>query len=212
MAHIPSFVFDSRADMTDMCMFGAQCCADKSPFNERGHRHAYTALYATLFAPLRNKPINLGEIGVAGGPSVMMWSLWFSQANFYGYDRDQNFLDHCASLETPRSTFELLTVKEEASMRAAFEKVPGGFDILIDDSSHEVEDQIRIVKTAFPYMKSGGILVVEDIFREIPEETFTKELQEVVHQCSFAAFFNTEHERRWSPGWNNDKVLVLVKA
>lgn len=211
MSRIPSFVFDSRADATDMCMLGAQCNADKSPFNPSGHRHPYTPLYATLFAPYKNKPINLGEIGVAGGPSTLLWSLWFTQANFYGYDHDQNFLNHCAALGTPRSTFERLTVKEEESMRQAFAKVPGGFDILIDDSTHDVDDQIRVVNTAFPYMKSGGILIVEDIYRTVPEDEFLHGLMDVLKDCSFAAFFTTEHERRWSPGWNNDKLLVLIK-
>jgi hypothetical protein len=201
MYTIPSFVFDSRASFTDMCAIGAESFADKSPLNKGGHRHAYTPVYCSLFAPLRNKPINFGEIGVAGGPSVIMWSRYFSAA-----------LDMCKSHGTPRSTFELMTVKEEESMRGVFEKVPGGYDVLIDDSSHEFDDQIRIIKTALPYLKPGGILIVEDIFRDTPEEQYTMELMDILDKISFICFYTTEHENRYSPGWNNDKLLYLVKS
>jgi len=212
MYNIPSFVFDSRTSFTDMCAIGAQSAADKSPLNRHGHRHAYTPVYCSLFAPLRNKPINFGEIGTAGGPSVVMWARYFSAANFFFYDRDQNFLDMCKSHGTPRSTFELMTVKEEESMRGVFEKVPGGYDVLIDDSSHEFEDQIRIIKTALPYLKPGGILIVEDVFRDTPEERYSMELQDIMDKLAFICFYTTEHENRYSPGWNNDKLLYLVKS
>ena len=212
MYKIPSFVFDAGNSFTDMCVFGELFNADKSPLNKNGHRHSYTPVYTSLFSPFRYKPINFGEIGVAGGASVLMWALYFPAAQFFFYDRDQNFLDTCKRHETPRSTFELMTVKEEESMKSVFEKVPGKFDILIDDSSHEFDDQIRIIKTALPYLKSGGIMIIEDVFRETPEENYAKALESIYDQLDFLCFYTTEHENRYSPGWNNDKLLYLVKA
>jgi hypothetical protein len=49
-------------------------------------------------------------------------------------------------------------------------------------------------------------------FRATPEEEYTKELGEILPLCSAAYFVVCEHKDRWSPGWDNDKLLVLVKA
>ena len=43
-------------------------------------------------------------------------------------------------------------------------QVGGDFDIIIDDGSHIVAHQIISFKTLFPYLKSGGIYVIEDLF------------------------------------------------
>ncbi|NBP64099.1 MAG: hypothetical protein EBU66_05405 [Bacteroidetes bacterium] len=84
--------------------------------------------------------------------------------------------------------------------------------MIIDDSTHGFEDQIRIVKEAFPLLKPGGILIVEDVFRATEEAKYERELKDILEQCSTSYFVMCEHMARWSPGWDNDKLLVLVKA
>lgn len=36
------------------------------------------------------------------------------------------------------------------------------FDLIIDDASHEVDDQVRLLKALIPFLKAGGFYVVED--------------------------------------------------
>jgi cephalosporin hydroxylase len=86
------------------------------------------------------------------------------------------------------------------------------YDVILDDSSHEYDHQIRIIKEALPSVKSGGYMIVEDVFRNIPESDFVRDLQDVLPACSEAYFVVCNHEERYSPGWNNDKILVLVKS
>ena len=38
-----------------------------------------------------------------------------------------------------------------------------GFDIIIDDGSHDPKDQIKSFESLFPSLKCGGVYVVEDI-------------------------------------------------
>jgi predicted O-methyltransferase YrrM len=187
---------------------------DKSPYNLIAHRHPYTAVYSMLFAPLKNKPLRFAEIGVAGGASARLWDAYFTDpgAAIEMFDRDENFLRHADGITGDRVRCNLMDVLKEGNIAASLKKQQEEYDVIIDDSTHTFEDQIRIVKEAFPLLKPGGILVVEDIFRAEKEDKYREELWGVVEQCSAAYFVVCEHAARWSPGWNNDKLLVLVKA
>jgi hypothetical protein len=55
------------------------------------------------------------------------------------------------------------------------------------------------------------MIIIEDISRDEPEETYNNILKDIVHEFSFVSFIITEHINRYSPGWNNDKLLVLIK-
>jgi len=132
------------------------------------------------------------------------------------FDRDETFLRNGKELLLSETVcFSLMDVGVDGDVARGLKESNGGlylYDVIIDDSSHEHGHQIRIIKEAFPLLKQGGILVVEDIFRSTPEEEYTRPLGAIIHQCSAAYFVQCEHKDRWSPGWDNDKLLVLVKA
>jgi predicted O-methyltransferase YrrM len=85
------------------------------------------------------------------------------------------------------------------------------FDVILDDASHSPSDQCAVIKTGLHFLKKGGILIVEDIFRERSIEPYEKIFEEVKHMVSFHTFITCDHALRYSPGWNNDKLLVFVK-
>ena len=217
-------VMDSTGAYTELCELGKLCKIDKSPYNDTqmGHRHPYTALYSMLFAPLKNKKIVFGEIGVAMGGSVCLWWNYFSKGRFCFFDRDQNLLNNINTMNFPRAQpyTGLVDVRIDgdvgrAILNACMTDVSGElhlFDVLLDDSSHDYNDQIRIVKECWPHIRSGGYMIVEDVFRQIPESDFERDLDQVLSECADAYFVVCNHEERYSPGWNNDKILVLVKA
>jgi hypothetical protein len=216
---IQHLVIDSSKAVTELCFLGNLAGTDKSPVISRAqrHRHAYTAVYTMLFAPLKSRPTQFAEIGVAGGHSALLWDMYFKHPKtvIHMFDRDQNFLNGAKELVSSQGVnFSLMDVGVDGDVsRALAASNPGGlYDVIIDDSSHEHGHQIRIIKEAFPLLTQGGILVVEDIFRATPEEEYTKELGAILPQCSAAYFVVCEHKDRWSPGWDNDKLLVLVKG
>jgi len=213
---IQSITVDSSNAMTELCVIGKASGSDKSPYNTRSHRHPYTAVYSMLFAPLRNKPIRFAEIGVAAGNSALLWELYFTHpdARIHMYDRDEEFLKHGRSLVGPRFEFAHMDVSVDGDIARAL-TIMGRtelFDVIIDDSSHEHGHQIRIIREAWPRLKPGGILIIEDIFRSTAEEEYTREIPNILEKAAAAYFVVCEHAYRWSPGWNNDKLLVLVKA
>lgn len=208
---IPTFIIDSTNAPTDLCILGAKFGADKSPFNSVGHRHPYTGLYSVLLAPYRNKPIHFGEIGVAMGASVRMWRNYFPEARLDFFDKDLNFLAHSSSFGYPNTFFSSMDVNFQDSIEFALKESGELFDVLLDDSSHNINDQKNIIAGALPYLKSGGILLIEDIFRSDSDKSYDDIIKPCENDISFAAFFLTEHMNKYSPGWDNDKVLMIVK-
>lgn len=208
---IPTIRFDSSKAPTELCFLGARCETDKSPFNRAGHRHPYTAFYSMLMATWKHKPIRFVEIGVAVGSSVAMWCEYFKAGQLYFFDRDPSFLKHAASFGYPNAHFSLMDVSDAASIRDALEGTGGELDILLDDSSHDIWHQKEILREALPFMKRGGILLIEDVFRNLSDEEYMRVLEPIKDQLSFYAFFEMEHINKWSPGWDNDKILMVVK-
>jgi len=203
---------DMTGSYTEMCAIGAKIGIDKSPYTNREmvHRHPYTGLYSMLFGPLKNKKIRFAEIGVAGGGSTLLWNYYFTNATFDFFDRDENFLENARSFGFRTSHFSLMDVSKDGDVSRALGD--NMYDVILDDSSHEYDHQIRIIKEALPSVKPGGYMIVEDVFRNTPESDYVRDLQDVLPGCSEAYFVVCNHDERYSPGWNNDKVLVLVKA
>ena len=211
---IQHIVIDSTKSFTELCELGKKLGIDKSPYNvnPNTHKHPYTSVYSMLFGPLKNKEIHFAEIGVAAGGSVILWNQYFNHPStrFHFFDCDENFLNHSRSFGFTRSSFDLMDVGKDGNISqqlSPYEK----YDVILDDSSHNFNDQVRIVKEAFPFVKSGGYMIVEDVFRNIPEEDFERELKDILPLCSEAYFVMCEHTLKNSIGWDNDKILVLVK-
>jgi len=212
---IQHVVMDMTGSYTELCEIGKQIGIDKSPYTtlEGVHRHPYTGIYSMLFAHLKNKHIKFAEIGIAGGGSVILWNQYFKKGVLRFFDRDANFLDNARSFGFPCSTFALMDVAKDGDItRALGESGIDLYDVILDDSSHEYSHQIRIIKEAMPFIKSGGYIIVEDVFRNTPEADYERDLQDILPECSEAYFVVCNHEERYSPGWNNDKLLVLVKG
>jgi predicted O-methyltransferase YrrM len=208
---IPTLVIDSTYCSTELCAIGKAFGTDKSPYNERGHRHPYTPVYNMLFSQYKNKPIKFAEIGVAGGASVVMWNVYFQNASLYFFDKDQNFLNNAAQYVSPiKNKFEIMDVRDVSGMTLSFSKIDD-LDILLDDSSHNIDDQNKIIHAALPYVKSGGMIIIEDIDRVIKNEDYYNIIKDIEHEFSFITFILTEHQNRYSPGYDNDKLLLLVK-
>lgn len=119
----------------------------------------YLALYEDLFAPLRDQPISLLELGVHSGHSLLLWHEFFPHAQIVGLDM------RAAPANIPSTRVTYVQGRQEdpgALARAA--RAGGPFDLIVDDASHIG----RLTKASFhalftAHLKSGGIYVLEDI-------------------------------------------------
>lgn len=212
-----SVTIESTKCKTDLCELCSLFNTDKGPFTkgEETHRHPYTTPYSLFFESLRHKPIKFAEIGVYRGASLLVWRTFFSKARLYGYDKDEVNLDHIRQLDLSSCFLGVIDAGKKASLDCIFtEATEDGelFDVIIDDASHEPAHQAEVIRTVLPYLKQGGVLIIEDIFRDCPETIFEEALQTVKNQVGFSTFIMCEHENRRSFGWNNDKMLVIVRS
>jgi glycosyltransferase involved in cell wall biosynthesis len=211
---IQSFHKDTTGIFSNLCEIAIKYKSDKCPYVEgstSGHRHPYTPIYDSYFSHFRNKPINVGEIGIENNDSISIWRDYFPSANIYGFEYFQHLIDSARDKNLPGVHYELMNVCDEISIRESFKKVGVKYDILIDDSTHFFDDQIRIIKNAVEYLNPGGILIIEDIFRAENENRYSEEIQSILKYFSEASFITAEHQLRNSEGWDNDKLLVLVR-
>lgn len=210
-----SITIDSTECRTTLCRICAESGTDKCPYNLHGHRHPYTAPYSLFFEPLKNKPIKFAEIGVFRGGSVRAWREFFPKARIYGYDRDVPNLQFIQSKNFPNVFLDTMDASSQESIQQKLQEATQDgelFDVILDDASHDPADQSVVIRTALPFLKQGGLLIIEDIFRERPIKPYEDAFREVEDLVSFHTFIVCDHNLRYSPGWNNDKLLVFVRS
>jgi hypothetical protein len=126
-------------------------------------KHFYTQHYDFHFKSFRNKPINLLEIGIGGyehttqgGGSLRMWERYFSKAKIFGLDiYDKSLLEEGRIQITQGS-------QVDRQLLEGLSEKSGGFDVIIDDGSHQNHHIIESFQILFPLLKTGGIYAIED--------------------------------------------------
>lgn len=123
---------------------------------DKGTTHSYVDIYTELFKTIKDDSIILTEIGVSGGFSIQVWLEYFQKATIYAIDIDWSV---CKFLEWPDRVVKL---NHDATKPSILEHVPVS-DIIIDDGSHAVSDQISSFNILYPLLKKGGMYIIEDV-------------------------------------------------
>ncbi len=121
--------------------------------------HKYTRHYFNYFSALREKKLRLLEIGVDQGRSLRMWEEFFPNAEIFGIDINPD----CLKLAGDRVKIIVGNQADEKFLQSFADEVAGGFDIIIDDGGHFMEQQLTSFKILFPYLNADGIYVIEDL-------------------------------------------------
>jgi hypothetical protein len=167
-AHLPHFASAARATNTllagctntsvDLGSLAVGYGSDKW-----ASLHWYTPHYETHLARFRNEPVRLLEIGIGGedrelgGASLKMWKRYFHRGLVFGLDIfDKSALDQ-------RRLTALVGDQQVPDDLIAIGERYGPFDIIIDDGSHIGEHVHTSFNTLLPYVRDGGIYVIEDL-------------------------------------------------
>ena len=111
------------------------------------------------------QPISLLEIGIggygdpeAGGASLRMWRDYFPNAQIVGLD----YYD-----KSPHAGERIRVYQGSQADPVAIARMlgdyPEGFDVIIDDGSHQNEHVIASLYMLWQYVKSDGWYIVEDL-------------------------------------------------
>ena len=125
---------------------------------DKGTRHDYIlGYYQNEFEGKTN--INLLEIGVYKGASLLLWSNHFGESSkIYGIDNKNLVMDEF--INKPNIFFTLSNAYSTDEVEKFEDEY---FDYIIDDGPHTLESQLDCVKLWFSKIKKGGKLIIEDI-------------------------------------------------
>jgi cephalosporin hydroxylase len=119
----------------------------------------YFQIYAQHFERFRGKKINILEIGVAHGGSIDMWISYFGKdCTVYCVDIDPQ----CKKFEGERVKVYIGSQGDPEFLFWLTTQCPM-WDIVIDDGSHRMKDQIMSFDWLFRHVKNGGIYLTEDV-------------------------------------------------
>lgn len=138
--------------------------ADNCGTDKGSWAHNFTDFYEQSLVPLKNREnLRVLEIGVDRGASIRMWNEFFQgKAEVFGVDIfDKSDLE---VFELPNVHFiEADQSKEEDLYRIVREAGNQPFDLIVDDGSHNMYDQLISLKVLSSYVKSSGFYILEDL-------------------------------------------------
>ena len=126
---------------------------DKSSDN-----HNYCVKYEKYLPFNRYDKLNILEIGVLDGKSLLTWKDYYYRSNILGIDINPD----CKKYEEDRIFIEIGSQDDDKFLNKISNEY-GPFDFILDDGSHLNEHVIYSFETLFQYVKSGGMYIVEDV-------------------------------------------------
>ena len=127
--------------------------------------HSYTPLYNDHFNSIKNRKVNLLEIGIGGydnpyygGNSLRMWKRYFHRGKIYGIDINPN----CKEAEEENIKIFIGSQTDKKFLTKVKQNIPP-IDVLIDDGGHTMLQQITFFEELFGAVKNGGVYLCEDL-------------------------------------------------
>lgn len=121
--------------------------------------HDYTKIYAQYLDALKTNPIKFLEIGIYKGNSVKLWESYFPKAELHFIDIEPTHIEY----QSTRSHYHFINQGDSTKLDQLAQSIKGDFDVIIDDGGHQAKEQIICFQTLFPYLKSGGLYIIEDL-------------------------------------------------
>ena len=142
-------------------------------YDELTAGHTYLPHYEKLFYPYKDKRINFLEIGVLAGESLKLWSEYFNDSHIYGVDTFEREYDNISkktglSIDDVRGYLKdynnISLIKENSiHTRKIYKLDLPELDIILDDGSHTPGHQCSTFCNFHPFLKKGGLYIIEDV-------------------------------------------------
>jgi hypothetical protein len=129
-----------------------------SHMTDKGTSHSYLSFYKITLPPFIKKKAVLLELGVWSGGSLLLWEEYLVDATIHGIDISEK---PKAIEGHPSIVYHRVNCTDEAAINNEFKGMC--FDVIIDDASHQLKDQLASFDIFYPMLKEGGIYVIEDV-------------------------------------------------
>lgn len=178
--------------------------SDKGPFwysrDKKFVAHSYYIFYEKYFRELKEKKINILEIGSHEGKGIASFFFFFPFSKIIG----ANINPFQMKFSSERIKELYIDVSSKKILKNFADHLNNEQDIIIDDASHNLRDILITLPIMFKKLKSGGIYVIEDmdqfeIFKELNlfknEMTPKKILKKIQNKEYFKSSFIDENDR-----------------
>jgi hypothetical protein len=168
---IDSFLENNHfLEKTELCHIMTKNGSDK------GSNHNYTTFYNFIFSEIKNKSLNIFEVGLGTnnisipsnmgssgrpGASLRGWTEFFTKSNIFGADVDSGILFQEERIKTfyvDQNSEDTISKLWENENLNSIE-----FDIIIDDGLHEFEANRNFFNNSIHKLKNDGIYIIEDV-------------------------------------------------
>ena len=150
--------------------------------------HSYAEFYDSELSRLK-EPLDFLEIGILGGASLRAWKELFPNSSITGID-----IVDCKPIEG----VEII----KADIKDV--KLKEKYDVILDDSSHDLLESMYEVINFLPNLKDDGMLIIEDV--QIPE-TYLSAYRSVLPK----GYVIECYDRRMVRGKHDDFIVKITK-
>ena len=125
--------------------------------------HGYSQFYENIFFKIKDKKLNIIELGSFYGNASAALYFYFKNSMIYGADINPDMFRFISSRVKCFfvDSSSLLSIENEIIKK----KIT--FDIIIEDASHMLKDQIISLFYLFPKLSQGGYFIIEEL--DFPE-------------------------------------------
>jgi hypothetical protein len=141
----------------------------------------------------------------------LCWREYFPNSILHGFEFFGSEIENAKKDGLLDTSYFFMNIKDEASIKSSLKNAATIYNLVIEDSTHVFEDQIRFINNVHPYILPGGMLIIEDIFKDADESLYAKSIEHLSDVFYSVTFIETNHKNNYSPGWDNDKLLLLIK-
>ena len=127
---------------------------------DKNTSHSYGPVYEKFFSPIKETTKSILEIGFDSGTSLQVYSDYFQNASIYGID----ICDNCIP-EIKKNT-SISMIFGDAKLSHIINHYNKTYDIIVEDASHLLDDQVCHFKDYSDFVNPGGYYIIEDVHQD----------------------------------------------
>ena len=188
------------SQMEDIPEIGLSDKGDRHP----SHKHFYIDAYDSLFSAFKDEPIQLMELGIASGASLLLWSQYFTKGIVTGLDIVEPVRkEYLQSLPNVHMLFG--DAYDNDNAKYLVENLPKQ-DIFIVDGAHDIDNQIKAFHKYSKLVRPGGYYICEDLHLQ----NLGEYLANGVYKINDRNYMLTIYDGHGKPHGLWDDVMIIV--
>lgn len=174
----------------------------------------YFEHYWSYFKDLKYKKLNILEIGVKDGQSLLIWKDFFVNSKIYGIEINK---DPLKNFNHDEIEIFFGNQKDINFLKKITNKIK--FDVILDDGGHTMDQQKESFKFLFPNgLKNSGLYIIEDLGTsywsdwggELLKKTTTIEyLKELIDGLNYRSYKGGRKTFLGIPDYKNTKATYF---